>query len=301
MDYRKLDLNLLVILDTLFVEQSVNKTAQKLGLSQPNVSFSLQKLRKFFNDPLLVREMNHLCLTSLAERIKEPIRQALDMIDLEVLSDKIFDPKTSQRCFNLSMTDIGEEIYLPTLLKTLRLRAPHTRVTCDTRSSADIERAMADGNIDIALGIFQGFDTSSFYKQKIEEDKFVCIFRKDHPCIKDHLSLDTFLKLEHVIAKSISRSDELFEERLQKLGLSRSVVLQCSHFTSIPSIILGTDYLSITSQRIAEKQSNLFPLRFLPLPFDLPSSQIYQLWHRRVHNDPAIIWMRSLIFEIFKN
>jgi hypothetical protein len=58
MDYRRLDLNLLVVLDALLEERGVHATARRLHMSQPNVSFSLGKLRQFFKDDLLVRMGN---------------------------------------------------------------------------------------------------------------------------------------------------------------------------------------------------------------------------------------------------
>lgn len=58
MDYRRFDHNLLIVLDALLEKQGVNATARRLGMSQPNVSFALSKLRLQFGDDLLVRVGN---------------------------------------------------------------------------------------------------------------------------------------------------------------------------------------------------------------------------------------------------
>ena len=52
----RLDLNLLLVLDALFDERNVTAVARRLRVSQPTVSFSLKKLREFFNDELFVRQ-----------------------------------------------------------------------------------------------------------------------------------------------------------------------------------------------------------------------------------------------------
>ena len=54
-DLRRIDLNLLVVLDALLSEQHVTRAAERLHLSQPAVSHALARLRDLLGDPLLVR------------------------------------------------------------------------------------------------------------------------------------------------------------------------------------------------------------------------------------------------------
>lgn len=51
MNGKKLDLNLLVTLQTLLQEQNVTRAAERLHLSQPAVSSQLSRLRTLFDDP----------------------------------------------------------------------------------------------------------------------------------------------------------------------------------------------------------------------------------------------------------
>jgi DNA-binding transcriptional LysR family regulator len=55
MNLHRIDLNLLVYLDTLLRERNVTQAAQQLNLSQPAMSNGLRRLRNLFDDPLLVR------------------------------------------------------------------------------------------------------------------------------------------------------------------------------------------------------------------------------------------------------
>ena len=54
-DLRRVDLNLLVIFETLMFEKNLTRAAEKLFLGQPAVSAALARLRDLFDDPLLVR------------------------------------------------------------------------------------------------------------------------------------------------------------------------------------------------------------------------------------------------------
>lgn len=54
-DLRRVDLNLLIVFETLMHERSVTRAAEKLFLGQPAISAALSRLRSLFDDPLFVR------------------------------------------------------------------------------------------------------------------------------------------------------------------------------------------------------------------------------------------------------
>ena len=53
-DLKGLDLNLLVSLSVLLDEGNVTRAAQRLHVGQPALSAQLARLRRLFDDPLLV-------------------------------------------------------------------------------------------------------------------------------------------------------------------------------------------------------------------------------------------------------
>ncbi|MGC3513134.1 LysR family transcriptional regulator, partial [Pseudomonas aeruginosa] len=54
-DLRRVDLNQLIVIETLMHERSVSRAAEKLFLGQPAISAALSGLRTLFVDPLFVR------------------------------------------------------------------------------------------------------------------------------------------------------------------------------------------------------------------------------------------------------
>ena len=87
-DLRRIDLNLLVILDALLNEQHVTRAAERLHLSQPAVSHALARLRDLFDDPLLVRAGASLVPTPRALELTAPLAEALAQVkeDLKALT-----------------------------------------------------------------------------------------------------------------------------------------------------------------------------------------------------------------------
>ena len=55
MNLASVDLNLLVHFDVLMREKNVTRAAESLNITQPAMSNILRRLRKTFNDPLLIR------------------------------------------------------------------------------------------------------------------------------------------------------------------------------------------------------------------------------------------------------
>jgi LysR family transcriptional regulator, nod-box dependent transcriptional activator len=105
-DLRSVDLNLLVVLEALLTERSVTRAGERVYLSQPATSSALNRLRRLFDDPLLVRAGRHLEMTALAESLVYPVSEALRAIE-RVLSFEPAgsDPSSEQRPFALRTSD----------------------------------------------------------------------------------------------------------------------------------------------------------------------------------------------------
>jgi len=69
----KLDLNLLVILRELIRERNVTRAAERVAVTQPAASAALARLRRHFDDELLVRRGTDYLLSPLAEKLAEPL------------------------------------------------------------------------------------------------------------------------------------------------------------------------------------------------------------------------------------
>jgi len=84
MELRDLDLNLLLVLDALFEEGTLTRTAQRLRLSQPTVSASLVKLRGILGDELFVRANGKMQPTARALALRGAVASVLKTVDQPV-------------------------------------------------------------------------------------------------------------------------------------------------------------------------------------------------------------------------
>jgi hypothetical protein len=89
------DLNLLPLLDALLQERHLTRAARRVGLSQPAASRALSRLRALLGDPVLVRSGASFTLTSRAEALREPVRNALGIVEAAIARERLRSGKSS--------------------------------------------------------------------------------------------------------------------------------------------------------------------------------------------------------------
>src|SRR5438128_1017461 len=150
----ELDLNLLYVLVALDERRSVSGAARKLHRSQPGVSVALGKLRDFFDDPLFVRSGNGMQPTPRAAKLVESARAVLSRIGSDIVAEPAFDPVRSDRPVTLVLSDVGEIVLLPMLLKRLRELMPGAVLQSITLPATEVTLQLESGEVDLAVGYF---------------------------------------------------------------------------------------------------------------------------------------------------
>jgi len=88
----------------------------------------LAKLRTQLGDPLFTRITNGFQPTPYCEHLGIAAREALDVLQAGLASNRPFDPGTTTRCFSFYMSDVGQMVMLPPLLANLKTEAPGATV-----------------------------------------------------------------------------------------------------------------------------------------------------------------------------
>ncbi len=191
----ELDLNLLYVLVALDERRSVSGAALALHKSQPAVSVALAKLREFFNDPLFVRSGNNMQPTPRAATLIESARSVLIRIGADIVATHEFDASTAHQIITLALSDVGEVVFLPAILKELRRLAPKVTVRSVSLPASEIENGLEAGTIDLAIGYFPDLKKHNFFQQTLFVDTFTSLLRADHPVTASRLTLKQYLQL----------------------------------------------------------------------------------------------------------
>jgi len=299
MDIRKIDLNLLVVFDMLLRLHNVSRAAEVLDMSQPAVSFALNKLRAMFDDPLFIRASRGLRPTPRAEQLAAPLQEVLDQIRNKLLHQPGFDPATTQRSFTFNMADVGELVFLPKIRARLAGVAPGANILTVSTPPALLEAALESGEVDLAIGYFPNLQGAAIYQQRLFSHSFVCLVRKDHPLIGEQITRAQFLEAQHVVVRREGVSHELFEQALADQGLTRRVVLSVPHFLAIPLLVAESDLVVTVPYAVGISFARMANLKMLRPPIQVGPVDVKQHWHARFHHDQANMWLRTGIAALF--
>jgi len=94
MELHQFDLNLLVALDALLTERNVTHAGERVNLSQSAMSGTLARLRRLFQDQLLMTVGRRMVLTPLAEELVGPVREILRLARGAITAKTNFNPAT---------------------------------------------------------------------------------------------------------------------------------------------------------------------------------------------------------------
>lgn len=297
----ELDLNLLRVLVAIDDKRSVSAAAVALQRSQPSVSSALGKLRTFFADPLFIRSGNTMQPTPRVAEIMGPVREVLSRIGTDIVAAPSFEPARSQRPIVLALSDVGEVVFLPSILQQLRREAPGVSLQSVSLPAEEIASGLEGGRIDLALGYFPNLKRHNFFQQTLFSDTFTCLIRADHPVRSSRLSPRQFRQLDHAVVRAESRTEEVIERFLARRRIHRHVTLTTPHFASVPPIVEQSDLVVTVPVPLARYFATVSAgIRIVRPPFEPPRIDLKQIWHRKFHHDARSRWLRNLMCGLFQ-
>lgn len=300
MNFRQLDLNLLRVLAAIHRTGSVTAAAKSLSLSQSATSNALARLRHFFGDDLFVRSPAGLQRTRLCEQVAPGVQAQLHALESLVTGLGDFDPATSTTTWRLSLSDLGEMLFLPRLTAALRQEAPGTRVSNISVAAPDVAAALEMREIDCAIGILQPRHRG-VQAELLFHEQYVAITAPDWRPATGRagasLSRAQLASASMVLASPTATFHSSVEQMLVKQKLADRIVLRGRHFGALPDVVTGTDLLAIVPAMYAASlaQRNV---RVWKLP-DAPHYDVRLVWHASTTRDPAQQWLRALLHRLF--
>ena len=297
MHLSQVDLNLFVVLEAIYREGNITRAGQQLNLTQPAISHALKRLRDLLQDPLFVRQGPHMVPTPFTRNMIEQVRQALQILELNLSQSRNFVPEHTRRNFHLSLWEYAEALILPSLLRRLTHAAPGMSITTSRVKRRDLETELASGSVDLAIEIPMTVSDRIRHKWLLNEP-FVVIARQGHPAITDKLDLDTYLAQRHIQVSSRRHGPSLIDVELSRRGLRRQVFLRSQHNHTACMVVSKTDMLLTLPERHAQLLNPGLVNQVYPFPLPAPRLEAHLYWHESVENDPANRWLREEIEKV---
>lgn len=297
---RDVDANLLLFLHALLEERNLTHAGTRMAMSQPAMSGALGRLRTHFDDELLVRSGRDFQLTPLAERLRPTVTAAVEAAEALLGGRTDFDPTRSEKRFSLTMSEYAMTVLAEPLSRAVRAAAPGCTVSVEPtpRTHELVDADLIRRDLMIApLGF--GFAGNV---QPVFTDHLVCLVARDNPLLIDGaLTLDDLNAMSHVLAEFLPAGVHRrpLEVAAEAVGiLDRHVAVRVTSLLTLPFAIRGTHMCAFVPSRLAHRVLEPLDLTIATTP--VPEVRITEAahWHPRRDADPAIKWLRELLYDV---
>ena len=289
-DYLGLDGNALTTFLTVLEEMSVSRAAERLGVTQSAVSHTLDKLRIIFDDPLFVRVGRGIESTARARDLQASVESVLD--DLKSLTDhREFDPQVEQMAFTIAANDFPIQLIFPKLLKELSEEGIHPQIRFIPSGIPSVSILRASRYRMLITPTPP--DDPELEKESLIQSKMEIFY--DSTVRKPPKTRKQFTESRYVEVRFSDTEASLMALPAFDTATMNPPTISVPNFSLLAPMIKGTD--RITTQIAAMKLGLLKDLDVAPLPFKTDTLNLFLIWHRREHNDPAHRWLRQKIIE----
>ena len=299
MNTSNMDLNLFKVFNVIYLEGSITKAAETLGITQPAVSNSLSRLRVLFDDELFTRTNRGMRPTPLAQNIHPSIVSALKLLRSSVNEGDVFRPATSSATFNACMNATAQVSVMPQLISQLQSEAPHIKLATQSIFSPDLVKALSSETVSLAVDY--AIPSPDYIKRELLlNDDYVCIVRKDHPRIKDKLSLKQFESEQHLLLTEEVPESSNLRTALAENNITQNTIFTGNEHIALPAILVTSNTIMTVTRTFANAVSNYLDISILEPPFSIASRKTFLYWHENTSDSAANKWLRDQIIIIAK-
>lgn len=297
---RDVDANLLLALHALLEERNLTHAGARMTMTQPAMSGALARLRRHFGDDLLVRSGRGFELTPLAEQLRPVVAEAVEAAEALLGNQREFDPRSSQKQFDVSMSEYAMTVLAEPLTRLLREQAPGCSVSFDSvpPSREQFETQLMRRDLIVAP---LGFDLPG-RTQPIFTDELVCVVARDNPRLTGGaLTIDDLRAMPHAVAEFLPAGDRKrpLEVEVEQKGVrGRTVLVQVTSLLTVPFAVAGTDMCAFVPARLARRCLEMLDLVIAGTPLDAVRITEAAHWHPRRAADPAGVWLRRLLHDV---
>ncbi len=298
----RVDLNLLVAFQVLMQEKNVTRAAERMFVTQPAMSKTLNRLRNLIDDELFVRSSHGLTPTPKTLELEKPVNHILSQLTELMVTNQEFDPANTAATISLATLGTSASVGMPGFINKLRQNAPKLMLISQNIDDKWEDR-LRSGSLDFAIVAKKAFN-DDFVTHKLMNIKPVLYMRKDHPLAEvNHITLDQRREYQHMAV--YFPNFETTREDMQKLFASFGILSNVPFLTTNLLVCLETlrktDMLMIASDRLMD--SSLVSDHFVSKPLEdlinLKIDALSLVQHVRTKNSALHQYLTQLIVESF--
>lgn len=287
------DLNHVRALHILLEEAHVARAARRLSITPAAASNALARLRRDFDDPLLVRVGRSFTRTALAEALRIPAAEVMASAERLVHTAVPFDAATYDGTFVMTAADRIAEVLLHPLDSLLAERAPRAAIHVRTFAADTSSTGADEGGLVISPAL-----APELRSEPLFTEHYACVLRDGNPLLRGRLTAKRFAAAEHVlVAPRAATLRGAVDDALAEQGLTRRISRVVTSFALALALVESSDRITTLPSSFASRRSRLGGVVTRPPPVRLAPIAMRVGWHPRLDGDPRYVWFRGLLHE----
>ncbi|MBC3767424.1 LysR family transcriptional regulator [Neptunicella marina] len=291
----QLDLNLLKIFEALYREQNMTRVASLLHLTPSAVSHAIKRLRSSLNDELFVRRGQRMQPTPACDAIAPVLLDNLARLRQILQQFAHFEPAESHQQFRLGMHFAQESLILPRLIKQLAQHAPNVHLASVQFDRTKLQHELSAGHLDMVIDVAMPMREPVLH-HKLITDQLIVVSNAQY--FASGVTQQQYLNASHIAVSNRPTGTVIEDFALSQLGFNRHIAHRCQHYAAACSIVAQTDYLLTLPQQLFSN-TGFEQLQQHAVPMTLNQLDIHLYWHQNTQHNPAHIWLRQQITELF--
>jgi DNA-binding transcriptional LysR family regulator len=304
----RVDVNLLVLFHVVLEEGHVGRAAERLRLTSSAVSHGLARLRRLLDDPLFLRTPKGIVPTARALALRDPVAEALSLVQGVLRTAVPFEPATSSRRFVIGAPDAVLASTAALLLKRIRAVAPRVDVGLVHLMPRPRERPtdnpwekglnqIEQREIDVAVLPIRNLP-SRFEARWLYDEDFVVAMRRGHPFEQEPTEAN-FCATDQLLVSSGGDPHGFVDEALRKRGRRRRVALTVPSFMLALELVARSDLLAALPRQLVRRHAARFGLAAVELPLRRKPDPIQAVTTKAAMLDAGVAWLMGTLAGLF--
>ncbi|MCX8743568.1 LysR family transcriptional regulator [Lactobacillus sp. B3795] len=214
-----------------------SKVAEEFKVSQPTITFALQRLEKEMDAKLIIRHRTHgeLIVTDSGKQLLNHARAIIRHFD--VAKRNIANLKAKK--VSIGLPPIIETRYFPSIAQHLKERKLLNSIITYEYGSETTKSALKNGELDLALlGSNNPLEDPDIETEEIERIPFCAYVSKDHPLANEgKIHFADLAKEDFVLFKQGFTQNESFNQLAKRNSFHPNVIFRSNETNNIMSLI----------------------------------------------------------------
>ena len=267
------------------------RAAEKLFVSQSNLSHAIQEMEEELNVKLFVRKGRNIKLTKYGELFLPYVQKCIEDLEagISTLKDYINpDSGTVSMVGFPSLANFVTDIIVRYLSETNRV---NVKFHFSQESFYDIQHHIVNGKADLAIGT--KVDNPNVESTPLGHHQLVLLVPRGHRLAqRDSVDLRELDGENFISFDDRSQLHHQCKEIFQKLGIHPSVVMETPQDVIVYGMVAAGRGVAITPYPLGGTPYNV---KVLPIVNDIPQRELYLMWNKNRYIPPAAEYFRDFV------